>query len=125
MSARKNVLAPHNIITAGSMSGALTSDATSIQYMDNICIELVWTGTPTGTFSIEGSLTYQTNSVGTGVSNAGTWVPITLTPPPAATGSAGSILLDLNQLSFPYIRVKYSPTSGSGTLTATIGGKQL
>jgi hypothetical protein len=109
---RKNALLPYKIIDAGDMSGNLTSSVTDIQYMDNICMELVWTGTPTGSFSVEGSLT------------GDNWIAISLTPS-APSGSAGSALLDMNQLSFPKIRIVYTATSGSGTLNAWIGGKML
>ncbi len=125
MSSRKNILPPASIVTAGDMSQAsLTSLVTNIQYLDNICVELVFTGTPTGTFEIQGSLDYQRDLNGN-VTNAGHWVPITLPTPPIASGAAGDILIDMNQLSFPYIRVVYTRTSGSGSLNAYIGGKQL
>lgn len=122
---RKNVLPAYNVITAGDMSlASLTSLPTNIQFLDNVCFQLVWTGTPTGTFSIQGSLTHQQDSLGN-VSNVGTWDNISLSPAPVAVGSAGDILIDMNQLSFPWIRVVYTKTSGTGTLTATVGGKML
>jgi hypothetical protein len=125
MSRGKDVLKPYKIITAGNMSASsITSLATNIQYLDNICLEMVFTGSPTGTFSVQGSVDYQQDANGN-VTNTGNWVPITLSPAPVASGSAGSILIDMNQLSFPYIRVVYTRTSGSGSLTVNIGGKQL
>lgn len=125
MSRGKNVLNPYSIIVAGDMSqSSLTSAVTNIQYLDNVCLELIFTGSPTGTFAIQGSVNYAADINGN-VTNAGDWVAITLSPAPVASGSAGTILLDLNQLSFPYIRVVYTKASGTGSLTAVIGGKQL
>lgn len=125
MSSRKNVLPPFAIISSGDMSqSSLTSTVTNIQYMDNICISLVWTGSPTGTFAVQGSLDHQQDALGN-IITAGNWIALGLSPNPAATGSAGSTLIDLNQLSFPYIRVVYTKTSGTGTLNAKIGGKML
>jgi hypothetical protein len=126
MSSRKNVLAPFDIISAGAMTGTsvLTSTVTNIQFLDNICIALNWTGTPVGTFAVEGSLDHEQDMHGN-VTVAGNWVALTLPSSPVASGAAGSILIDMNQLSFPYIRVKYTNSSSTGTLTATIGGKQL
>lgn|SRR5574343_709044 len=120
----KNALAPHQIITSGDMSGDVTSDPTNIQFLDNISIQLNFTGTPTGTFSVQGSLDYQQTSPFAKAAT-GNWIDLTLSPSPAASGSASQILLDLNQLSFPWIRVKYTRSSGSGTLNAFISGKAV
>lgn len=123
MSSRKNALFPFSIITDGDMSlASITSLVTGIQYLDNIAIELSFTGTPTGTFQVQGSLSYERDAQGN-VTNAGQWTPLNLPQSPVASGASGVILIDLNQLSFPYIRVVYTRTSGSGTLNALIGGK--
>lgn len=125
MSGRKNTLPAYQIITAGDMSTAsITSAISNIQYLDNISLQLIWTGSPVGTFAVQGSLDHSQDSLGN-VTNAGTWDGLTLNPAPAAIGSAGHILLDLNELSFPWIRVVYTKTSGTGSLTAWIGGKML
>lgn len=125
MSGRKNFLPPFTIITAGDMSQAsLTSTIVNIQYLDNICISFVFSGSPVGTFSIEGSNTYNQTPEGS-ITSVGTWTPIVLNPVAIAAGTSGSVLLDLNQLSFPWIRAIYTKTSGTGTLTATISGKML
>lgn len=101
------------------MSGNLTSSVTSIQWMDNIGVQLVWTGSPVGNFFVDVSADYDANT-----NNPGNWTPIALSPAP--TTAAGSpIYIDMNQLSAPFIRVRYVSTSGSGTLTATITGKML
>lgn len=120
MSGRKNFLAPYHAITAGDMSGNITQlTPTNIQFMDNVAIQLNFTGTPTGSFSIQGSLDYNP------VTGAGNWVALTLTPSPGASGAAASILIDMNQLSFPWIRVVYTASSGSGILDAWISGKMV
>lgn len=114
MSGRKNVLTPAQVITSGDMSGNITqSPGTNIQYLDNISVQLTWSGTPTGTFAIQGSL------------DKVNWIALSLSPTPGAAGAAGSILLDLNQLSFPWIRITYTASSGSGTLSAWISGKMV
>ncbi len=110
---QKAVLSPYQIITAGDVSQAtITSLATNIKLIDNVCMELVWTGTPVGTFQLLGSVT------------GNNYFPIALTPT-APAGSSGGTLVDLNQLSFPWIKLVYTKTSGTGTLNAWIGGKQL
>lgn len=120
----KNFLPPNLIVNGGDMSQAtITSDVTDIRYLDNISIQCIFTGTPTGSFALEGSLNYY--KINGAVQNTGTWTPITLSSTPAASGSAGNILLDLNQLSFPYIRIVYTKTSGTGTLNVYISGKAV
>ena len=74
--------------------------------MDNVGLEVAWSGTPTGTLSVL-------------VSNSGiNWSALTFSPPigqPA--GSAAMETIDLNQLPFKYLMLQYVNSSGSGTLT--------
>ncbi len=125
--ARKQVLKNYTIIPATNIATdpTITSAVTAIAFMDNICIQFVWSGTsPVGALDIQGSATYQQDELGN-VIKAGTWTSITLSPTPAVSGNTGSWLVDMNQLSFPYIRAVYTRGSGSGTLTATIAGKEV
>lgn len=123
MSSGKNILVPFQIVTSGSMAGNLTSAVTDITKIDNVGIQLIFTGTPTGEFFVDGSLNYSPANNGAKLANAGDWVAIDLPSSALAAGSASSILLDLNQLSFPNIRVRYVRSSGTGTLNAYISGK--
>jgi hypothetical protein len=98
---------------SGLLNGAMASTNTiytqivDISRMDNMGLEVTWTGTPTGTFSVM-------------VSNSGinfyalTFSP-TLTQP---AGTAGGYAVDLNQLPFRYVMLQYTNSTGSGTLTA-------
>jgi hypothetical protein len=117
--AGKDKLPVYQTIAAGDMSGSLTSKVSDISGFDNVAVQLVWTGTPTGTFAVQGSLDYNPQLA------TGTWTALTLSSSPAAAGSASNVLLDLNQLSFPWIRVVYTAVSGSGTLNAYIAGKMV
>lgn len=122
---QKNVLKPQLIISAGDMSGDLTSEVVPIQWLDNVSIQLNFTGTPTGAFEVQGSLDYSVDPLSGTVKNPGNWIALTLSPAPVASGSADQILLDLYGLTFPFIRVFYDSTSGSGSLDAYLSGKQL
>lgn len=125
MSGRKNNLRLFRNIAAGDMSQAtITSSVTNIQFLDNIGIQLTFTGAPVGTFEVQVSADYAQDDNGN-VTNAGNWTSITLSPSPAAAGSGSTIYIDMNQLSAPWIRVKYTKTSGTGTLNGYITGKQL
>lgn len=107
------------------MSGDLTSTITNIQYLDNIGLQLVFTGTPTGSFFVDVSIDHSQSPPTETVTNNGTWTPITFTSSPVASGAAGNIYIDLNQLSAPWLRVRYVRDSGSGTLNAYVAAKML
>lgn len=124
MAGRKSNLKRFQIISAGDMSqSSITSAVTNIEFMDNIGIQLNWTGSPSGTFAIQVSLDYDQDNNGN-VINAGNWVSVTLTPTPD-TSVSPPIYIDMNQLSSPWIRVVYTKVSGTGTLNAFIAGKMV
>lgn len=74
--------------------------------MDNIGLEVTWTSTAIGTLSVM-------------VSNSGinfyalTFSPVLAQP----AGTAGGYAVDLNQLPFKFIMLRYVNSSGSGVLT--------
>jgi hypothetical protein len=93
---------------AGTMASTNTiySNIVDVSRMDNVGLEVAWSGNPTGTFSIL-------------VSNSGinfnslTFSPVLAQP----AGSAGGMAVDLNQLPFKYIVLQYVNSSGTGSLT--------
>lgn len=123
MSGRKGALARFQNITNGAMTGDITSVATNIEFLDNIGIQLNFTGSPTGSFDVQISADHQ--EVNGNVTVAGNWVDLVLSPAPAASGSADSIYIDMTQLSAPWLRVKYTFSSGTGTLNSFIVGKMI
>lgn len=122
--ASRPLLTPHKVIENGVMTGTtvLTSSVTVIQNISYIGYSVSFTGTPTGTFSVEVSNDYSINPDGS-VRNAGTWTPITLTGSPVASGSAGTGFIDIDGIAAYAIRLKYTNTSGSGVLNAYVNGK--
>lgn len=124
MSGRKNTLLKYQTLTSGSMAGNLTSAVTNIQFLDNICMQMNWTtADAVGTFNVQGSADYAQDDYGN-VTTTGNWVSIPALAT-AAGGASGNALLDMQQLSFPWIRVTYTRTSGSGTANIFISGKQI
>lgn len=117
-----NVVFPVRAVTAGDMSGNITSEVVEIKNQDNVGIQLHWTGTPTGTFSVEISANHLQDMNGR-VMNEGNWVALTLDPAISASGSADDAYIDLNQMSAMYIRVVYTAGSGTGSLDAYIVAK--
>lgn len=106
---------PSGILT-GTMSGTNTiySNIIDISRMDNVGLEVAWTGTPVGTFSVM-------------VSNSGiNFNALTFNPPLAQpAGSAAGMAIDLNQVPFKYLMLQYTNASGSGVLTVYGQSKDL
>jgi len=123
----KQVFKPFKVITDGNMSlSSITSQYTNIQGLDNVGYQVNFTGTPTGTFSVEISMDYQPgNGPNAEPANAGNWISLPLVPAIIAAGSPDIAYIDLNQLSAPWIRLIYTKTSGTGTLQAYVVAKAI
>lgn len=119
-------LGKYQLFTNGVMTGTtvLTSPAVHILNLDNVYVQLDFTGTPTGTFAVQVSGDHTQDQEGN-VLVPGHWVTLTLSPSPAAAGAANDIGIDLNQLGAPYLRVVYTNASGTGVLNAFVSGKGL
>jgi hypothetical protein len=131
MSGRKNALLSFKSIVAGDMSQAtVVSSVLDIQFLDNIGMQFnVASGSPTGTITVEVSADYLQDSLGNVITN-GNW--ITLLQPNGTpvqvsivAGSPAQSYLDLQELSCPFIRAKYTRTSGSGSLNAFFTAKMI
>src|SRR5262249_51355287 len=111
------------MVVAGDMSGSITSYGFNVRAMDNIGLQFVYTGTAaTGAWSFYGS-----NDSTDGPRGPGNWFSVTLTsPPPDPSGSSGAGFgVDINQWPYQWIQVRYTRTSGSGTLNIIALGKEI
>lgn len=99
---------PKSGVLAGVMTGTnvIYTNILGIRQSDNIGLELTWTGTPTGTIEVM-------------VSNSGinfyslTFDPVLAQP----SGSGGGYVVALMEIPFQYMFVRYTNTSGVGTIT--------
>lgn len=112
-------LFPVKIFTAATLSGTAsnTSVVVETKYLDNIGIQLEWTGTPNGSFDV------QISSDSTVA--PGNWISLPYTPAIAPAGSASNGYIDVNQTSAQWMRVVYTNTSGTGTLNGWLCGKKV
>lgn len=94
-----------------------------IQFLDNLAVHYIWTGTPVGTFGISVCNDATLNQDGT--VSGGTWAPVVSTTPqaPTATGSSGTGVFEYNQSGMAFLQVTYTYTSGDGYCTALLTGK--
>ena len=114
----KKVIYPVTLFNAanGVMTGTNTiqSIPMSIENVDNIRIQLAWTGTPTGTISVQMS--------GDGVQyDALTFNPLLAQP----AGAPGQYAIEINQTGALSMILQYVNASGVGALTASYTAKDL
>jgi hypothetical protein len=109
--------------TAPANASAISS-VIDCRTLNNVSIQVTFTGTPTGTLNFQGSGDFvpNPNNISGGYPiNVGTWT--SLTPAPTSpSGSAITVLGNLTAVAFPFIRVNYVATSGSGTIVASATG---
>lgn len=112
----KKTLDSYLLITNGVMTSTntLTSVATFIANLDNIGLQVVWTGTPTGTLSVLVS------------PDDVSYDALTFNPPlTQPAGAGGRYWVNMSQLASFYIKVQYVNASGTGVLNVKICGKDL
>lgn len=104
------------LMSAVSVSGTntYTSNTFNASNLDNIGLQVTFTGTMNGTLSVLCSI----DNVNF---DALTFSPSLSQP----SGSNLNYLINLNQLPFPYLQVQYVNSSGSGTLTVYLSAKDL
>lgn len=111
--ALKNIIKPHHLMVDGDMSGSLISDAVDVTYTDNVGFQLTFTGTPTGVFSCQGTI------------DEVNWSSLTFSTTPTADGGDDVHLLNINQIPYKKLRIRYSPMMGTGTLNIYVMSKGL
>jgi len=111
--------APGTAINGTSMGASITSDQVPLSFEDNVGLQVVWTGTPTGTLDVQISL--DPTNLGWQSIPSTSFVPTPAIP----SGSAGSNYYELMQTTAAFIRLVYTRTSGTGTLKAKITAKSV
>lgn len=108
----KSYKEPVTIVDAQSMGASITSGGFNVGGFPYVAIQGAFTTSDAvGTFSVEGSL------------DGSTWSAIGLSSTPTAASASDNFLIELAPTCAPILRLKYSRTSGTGTLTAKIFAK--
>lgn len=124
---KKNVALPFKTINsvAVSQTSQVISSVSTIAYVDNVGLQMTWAGNPQGTFDVQGSVDWNLGVPPSGGGrNLGTWTSVTLSPAANVSGSS-SILINMSQLAFPYMRLVYTNSTGSGVISAYFSAKSL
>lgn len=100
------------LIAAADASVTVTSAPFTVGRYNDISIQVDFTGS-----NLAGTLTYEGSN--TGVNYISVAASST-----AIASSAPNVLYNLTGINYLYIRVKYTATSGAGTITATLVAKE-
>lgn len=112
---RKNVVKSYDMLSAASMASDQTSAATNVINMDKASIHVSWTGSsPVGTLSVQARN-----------GELDSWYDLDFGGVISVSGASGDHQIILNELPFTDIRLTYTATSGSGSITARISMKQV
>lgn len=115
--------------TLMSGTNVITSLQSSVEFVDNVGLELVWTGTPVGNFQVQVSADYAPNE-----KIAGNWVPLLftywngtvfVTSYNIPTALLSPYYIDITLTSAPWVRVQYTNISGTGTLNSYLTAKAV
>lgn len=113
------------IITSGDMSGSLTSIGIDLQQLVLGSVQAVWSGgsSPVGDLTLEVSNDIVQVSLGTNpAANVSNWITYTGSTQ-SVSGNTGSAMYNITDMGYRWLRLKYTRTSGSGTLNAIFFGK--
>lgn len=121
--AKKNAIEPFAVIAAGDMSGDITSAFTDIRYLDNVAYTVSWDGTsPAGEILVDVTMDDVQNSA---QNPSPLWTPLDFGTTISVSGNTGNHILNLTQLGFAFIRLRYDRTSGTGTMRVKIESKSV
>jgi len=102
----------------------ITSDTLHILNLDNINIQLNVTGDASGAFEVQVSSDHQEDQEGN-VLVEGEWVAVPLSQSTDPDGDDLVLVIDLNQLGAPWLRIQYTNDSGDSVVDGFASGKGL
>lgn len=125
----KFVLQSALMLNGADMSGDIESVPLNVQQSDLLGIQVDYDsgGSPVGSLELQGSVNYDPH-LGTG-----TWFSLPLSVAPdftpvttvAIPTSPSPLFLDMYGVSVPWLKLVYTATSGSGSMTAILSSKRL
>lgn len=124
MSTSKTIIAPVVLVNNQAISANFTSNPFSIQRYSKACVEIIFTGTLTGTVNLQMSDDYvPPTTVLTPSINPATWYdsPLSFN---ALSGAGDSYFIDFVYTGVPWIRVKFTYTAGAGNISVVVTAKE-
>lgn len=115
---RKNVITPYKLLDNQSLAADFESPKVNIQYLDNVAIQMITDSVSDNT----GQLSIQVSN------DEVNWQDLDLDPAiPALADADAQVFVNMSQLAFAWIRVKFVAAGGTpdGTVDAIITAKEL
>lgn len=110
------------LISAGDMSGNLTSIALLLDQDIGFAITAICTGSPVGTFKLQGSTDHGAVVPNTAPAvDSASWNDISGSS--QSISASGNVTWNFNGVFYKWVRVIYTASSGSGSVTATANAK--
>lgn len=121
---RKNTLKSSVIVNGVSTASNFDtfSTPTNIDYLDNLGIQVVWTGSTVGVLEVYGSNDDASKST---TRLPVKWSKFEFGSTINVDTTNSDLLIHMNQVPYSWIALKYTATSGTGTMTATITCKEV
>jgi len=122
--ARKDTLKSYVLLNAQSTASSFDtySNPTNVDYLDNVGIQVVWTGTTVGVLEVYGSNDAANAQQGKYPTN---WSKFEFGAVINVDTTNSDLLIHMNQLPYSWIALKYTATSGTGTMTAKLTVKMV
>lgn len=96
--------------------------ATDVQFLDNMGIQVTWTGSPVGVLKVLVSNDVANPTDGIPVVN---WSELDFGTAIAIDNTNSDLIININQLPFKWIALEYVRTSGTGAITAQFTSKMV
>ena len=121
---RKNVVRSYKMFDAVTISTDQSSTATNVLNLDNASIQVIWSGggTPVGTITVEAT---NIDPDLPSFDSTTDYVTLTLSGTIAVSGNSGNHSIILEEMPFYAIRLIYTSTSGTATMSAYLSSKTI
>lgn len=124
MSTSKTILEPIVLVNNQAISANFTSNPFSIARFSRATVEIIFTGTLTGTVQVQTSGDYvpPTKVISPSI-NPASWYDSPLSFA-ALSGTGDSYFIDWSYSGVPWIRVNFTYAAGAGNISVVITGKE-
>lgn len=121
---RKNIVRSYKMFDAVTISTTQSSTATNVLNLDNASIQVIWSGggTPVGTLTVEAT---NVDPDLPSFDSTTDYVTLTLSGTIAVSGNSGNHSIILEEMPFYAIRLTYTSTSGTATMSAYLSSKTI